>query len=100
MSEEECRRAFQASLELIKEKCGISFNTAGKMVRLKEVSAAVKIPEEIEKMALENPELTREQSISAIAESEWGRGSAREMCELVSPEFVGREKERCIERMP
>ena len=62
------------------------------MVRLNEASATVKIPEEIEKMASENPELAGEQRISAIAGSEWARGWARGMCKLVSPDLVGRER--------
>lgn len=96
---EECRRAFQASLELIKEKCGVSFDVGGKTVTLKEVSATVKVPPEVEKLASENPQLTREERIRAIAETAWAKGWGRGMCNLVAPELVGKEREECIDRM-
>jgi len=96
---EECRRAFQASLELIKEKCGVSFETAGKMVKLEEVSATVEVPEEVNKIATSNPELTREERVKAVAETDWAQGWATGMCRLVSPELVEEEKEGCIKRM-
>lgn len=96
---EECRRAFQASLELIKEKCGLSFDVGGRAVKLEEVSATVKVPEELEKLATANPELTREERIKAVAESEWARGWAKGMVGLVSPGLVGAEREEAIERL-
>ena len=99
MSEEECRRAFQASLELIEEKCGISFEGGGKAVTLKEVAATVKVPPEVEKAASSNPELTREERVKAVAETDWARGWGRGMCSLVAPELVGEEREECIDRM-
>lgn len=34
---EECRRAFQASIELIKEKCGISFEDTSNSMDIKEI---------------------------------------------------------------
>ena len=95
---EECRTAFQASLELIKEKCGVSL-TAGKTVKLEGLSATVKVPEEVEKIASSNPELTREERIKAVSETNWARRWGRGMCEMVSPELVGKEKELCIGRM-
>ena len=99
MSEEECRAAFQASLELIKEKCGVSFDTAGRMVTLREVSAAVKVPPEVEKIISSNPELTREERIEAVSETAWSRGWAEGMCRLVAPELAGKEREECVGRM-
>ena len=100
MSEEECRAAFQASLELIKEKCGVSFEGAGgRAVKLSEVSATVKVPEEVEKVATSNPELTREGRIKAVAETEWAHGWGRGLCKLVAPELAGKEREECIDRM-
>ena len=99
MSEEECRAAFQASLELIKEKCGISLDAGGRAVKLSEVSATVKVPEEVEKVASSNPELTRAERIKAVAETDWARGWAGGMCRLVSPELTGKEREECTERL-
>jgi len=98
MSEEECRRAFQASLELIEEKCGISFE-GGKVVKMEELSATVKIPEEVEKIASSNPELTREERIKVVSETDWARGWAKGMCTLVAPELAGKEREECMSRM-
>jgi len=98
MSEEECRRAFQASLELIEEKCGITFE-GGKAVKLEELSATVKVPEEVEKIASSNPELTREERIKAVSETDWAQGWAKGMCSLVAPELTIEERERCIGRM-
>ena len=96
---EECRRAFAASLELIEEKCGLSFDVGGKAVKLEEVSATVKVPEEIEKIASENPELTREERIEAIQATSWAKNWARGMCSLVAPELVGGEREECTGRL-
>ena len=97
---EECRRAFQASLELIEEKCGISFKGAGgRAVKLREVSATVKVPEEVEKIASGNPQLTREERIKAVSETKWSQSWARGMCSLVSPELTGKEREACIDRL-
>ena len=96
---EECRRAFAASLELIEEKCGLSFDVGGKAVKLEEVSATVKVPEEVEKIASENPELTREERVKAVAETAWAEGWGRGMCSLVAPELTGEEREECVGRM-
>ena len=62
-------------------------------------SAAVKVPEEVEKVASSNPELTREQRIEAVSETEWAQGWAGGMCGLVSPELTGEEREMCIARL-
>ena len=99
MSEEECRAAFQASLELIEEKCGLCLETGGRAVKLRELSATVKVPEEVEKIATSNPELTRAQRIEAVAATDWARGWARGMCSLVSPDLMGKEREECIDRL-
>jgi len=81
-------------LELIQEKCGISFGE-GKVVKLRELSAAVEIPPEVEKMAKENPELTREQRIEAIAKSDWAQGYARGVCRWVT----GEATPECVDRL-
>ena len=124
---EECRRAFQASLELLEEKCGVLKSQekieetlrrmlkkrgysdkaieeilalyGGRAVKLEEASATVRVPEEVEKLATANPELTREERIKAVAESEWARGWAKGMVGLVSPGLVGAEREEAIERL-
>lgn len=96
MSAEECRNAFLASLDLIREKCG----ACGRAVMLEEVSVAVGVPLEVEKIISEkNPALTREQRISAIAESEWALGWAKGMVNLVSPGLTGKEREEAISRL-
>lgn len=95
---EKCRLAFQAAIELIEEKCGVSLKT-GKMVKLEELSTTVKVPEEVEKIALSNPQLTRTERIEAVAETDWARGWGRGMCTLVAPELAGKEREECIDRM-
>jgi len=96
---EECRTAFQASLELIKEKCGISFDAGVKAVKLEEVSATVKVPPEVEEIVSSNPELTREERIKAVSETDWAHGWGKGMCSLVSPSLAGKEREECISRM-
>jgi len=95
---EECRLAFMAAMDLIEEKCGISFGE-GRMVHLPELETTVRVPGEVLEIASENPELTRAERIKAISESEWARGWGGGMCRLVSPELVGEERDRCIERM-
>lgn len=95
MSVEDCRNAFLASLELIKERCGV----CGRAVMLEEVSAVVGVPLKVEKIASENPGLTREERIKAIAESGWARGWGTGMCSLVAPELMGKEREECIGRL-
>lgn len=97
-NEEECRRAFQASLELIEEKCGVSFEGV-KHVTLREVGLTVSVPEDVEKVASSNPELTREERIEAVSETGWAHGWGKGMCSLVVPELTGREREECIGRM-
>ena len=99
MSEgEDCRTAFQAALELIREQCGVSF--AGGAARRVEVSGtSVLVPKEVSELAEKNPELTREQRISAIAGSEWCLGWGKGMCDLVSPGLTGAAREECISRM-
>ena len=96
---EDCRRAFQASLELIKEKCGVAFETGGKVVRLEEVGATVTVPPDVAQIASDNPELTREQRIAAIEDTAWAQNWAGGMCRLVAPELGGDERTRCITRL-
>ncbi len=95
---EECRTAFQAALELIEEKCGISFPKGG--ARRVEVSGTtVLIPKEVSEMAEKNPELTREQRISAIAGSEWAQNWAKGMVNLVYPGLTGLVLTEAISRL-
>ena len=95
---EECRTAFKAAIDLLSEKCGISFEVGGKAVKLGAV-ATVKVPPEVEEIASSNPELTREERIKAVAETDWARGWGRGMCSLVAPELTGKEREECMSRM-
>lgn len=95
MSAEKCRNAFLASLDLIREHCGV----CGRAVMLEEVSVAVGVPLEVEKIASENPVLTREERIKAVSETKWSQSWAASMCRLVSPELMGKEREECISRL-
>jgi len=98
MSEEgeDCRLAFQAAMDLIEEKCGITFPKARKV----EISGTtVIVPKEVAEISEKNPEVTREQRISAVAESDWARGWAKGMVNLVSPALVGTEREEAIKRL-
>jgi len=97
MTEEECRVAFKASLELLEEKCGLKIG--GKVARFEELKMSVRAPPEVVEIASSNPELTREERIKAIAESEWGRGWAEGMVGLVSPELAGAEREETVKRL-
>lgn len=90
---EECGLAFQAALELLKEKCGKG------LVELSEVNAIVGVSEEVMTVLSSNPELTREQRILAVEELDWAQGWAKGMCNLVSPELTGEEREACISRL-
>lgn len=95
---EECRTAFQAALELIEEKCGISFPKGG--ARRVDVSGTtVLIPEEVSEMAEKNPKLTREERITAVSESEWAQSWAKGMLNLVSPGLMGKERDEAITRL-
>ena len=92
---EECRRAFAASLGLLKDKCGVSFEVGGKTVKLEEVSATVKVPPEIEKIASKENPITRAEKVEAIARSKWGRGYAEGVCRWVT----GEAKPECVDRL-
>lgn len=93
MTAEECRIAFKASLELLEEKCGLQIG--GKVARFEELKMAVRAPPEIVEMAESNPNLTREERITAVAESEWGKNWARSMARFVT----GEEKPEIVERL-
>ena len=94
MAAEECRIAFKASLELLEEKCGLK--VGGKVARFEELKMAVRAPPEVVELASSsNPELSREERIKAVAESEWGRGWARGMARLVT----GEEAPEVVERL-
>lgn len=101
MTAEECRIAFKASLELLEEKCGLK--VGGKVARFEELKMAVRAPPEVVELASSNPELTREERIKAVAESEWGQGWARGMARLVTgeeaPEVVERLSRTLAERV-
>lgn len=92
-SAEECRIAFKASLELLEEKCGLK--VGGKVARFEELKMAVRAPPEVVEFASSNPDLTREERIKAVAESEWGQGWARGMSRLVT----GEEAPEVVERL-
>lgn len=91
---EECKLALKAAMDLIGEKCAVTFP---KTVEL--YGSKLTPPEEIMKIATENPGITREERIKAIAGSTWARGWAEGMVGLVSPELTGAEREARIERL-
>lgn len=91
---EECKLALKAAMDLIGEKCKVTFPKT-----LELFGATVTVPSEVAEIGSSNPELTREERLKAISETAWARGWAEGMCKLVSPELVGKEREACIERM-
>ena len=93
MTEEECRVAFKASLELLEEKCGLKIG--GKVARFEDLKMSVRAPPEVVEIASSNPELTREERVKAISESEWATGWAKGMARLVT----GEEKPEVVERL-
>lgn len=93
LAAEECRVAFKASLELLEEKCGLK--VGGKVARFEELKMAVRAPPEIVELVSSNPDLTREDRIKAVAESEWGQGWAKGMAKLVT----GEEAPDVVERL-
>jgi len=90
---ESCRLAFKASLELLEEKCGLK--VGGKVARFEELKMAVRTPPEVVEIASSNPELTREDRIKAIAESEW----ATEWAKAMSVFVTGEEAPEVVERL-
>ncbi|GAI85112.1 unnamed protein product [marine sediment metagenome] len=101
LTAEECRLAFKATLELLEEKCGLK--VGGKVARFEELKMAVRAPPEVVELASSNPELTREQRIKAISESQWAMGWSRGMAKLVTgeeaPEVVERLSKTLAERV-
>lgn len=91
---EECRLALKAAMDLIGEKCEVSFPKTVELYGTK-----VTVPPEVVKIASENPELTREERISAISRSSWARGWGEGMVSLVSPELTGIEREEAVTRL-
>jgi len=101
LSGEECRIAFKASLELLEQKCGLK--VGGKVARFEELKMAVRAPPEVVDIASSNPELTREERITAVAESGWSQSWARGMARLVTgeedPDVVKRLSRDLAERV-
>ena len=95
---ESCRLAFQAAMDLIQEKCGVEFPQGG-IKRVEISGTTVLVPKDVSEMATSNPELTREQRISAVAASDWALGWAKGMVRLVSPGLMGKEREEAIGRL-
>lgn len=93
MSGEECRVAFKASLQLLELKCGLK--VGGRVARFEELKMAVRAPPEVVELAESNPDLSREDRIKAVAESDWGKSWARGMAKLVT----GEEDPGVVERL-
>lgn len=91
---EECKLALKAAMDLIGEKCEVSFPKTVELYGTK-----MTVPPEVAEIASSNPELTREQRISAIASSEWAQHWGESMCRLTQPSLSGRELETCRDRM-
>lgn len=93
MAAEECRVAFKASLELLEEKCGLKIG--GKVARFEELKMAVRAPPEVTELVSSNPDLSREERIKTVAESDWAKGFGKGICRWVT----GEEKPECVERL-
>ena len=100
MSEDikDCRLAFQAAMDLIEDKCGISFPGVGPR-RIEVSGTTVIVPKEVAEIAEKNPELTRSQRVEAVAASTWAQSWSKGMVGLVSPGLTGKEREEAISRL-
>ncbi|MEA3339199.1 MAG: hypothetical protein U9R15_04470 [Chloroflexota bacterium] len=89
-----CWSAIKAAAEAIGDYCG----GVGMGVPIETEGVSVSAPPEIIEIARSNPELTREDRITAIIESDWGRNTSAGMCEkLFGAEPGTPEYERCVE---
>lgn len=93
-----CQIAMETAAEIVNEVCG---SEGSRVVAVKEGGAKLSfaVPPETVDIAEENPELTREERISAIAESGWALGWAEGMTNLVAPELTGAEREKTVKRL-
>lgn len=95
-SSDECKVALQAAMDLIGEKCGIvSLRTK----TLELYGLKVTVPAEVTEVASSNPNLTRAERVEAISKSQWAKGWAGGMIDLVSPGLTGKEREEALERL-
>jgi len=87
-----CWSAIKAAAETLSEYCGI----VGIKIPVETDGVLVSAPREVVDIA--KFELTREDRIEAIAESDWGRATAASTCEkLFGAEPGTPEYERCVE---
>jgi len=90
----DCWSAIKAAAEAIGDYCG----TMEIKIPIETGGVSVAAPPEIMEIARSNPELTREERITAIMESDWGRNTSSGMCEkLFGAEPGTSEYERCVE---
>ena len=88
---DKCWLAMKAAWDTLAEYCG----GAGTPVEIEGVS--VTAPPEVMEIVHSNPTLTREQRIEAIADTDWGRNTAKGMCEkLFGAEPGTPDHERCV----
>ncbi len=89
-----CWSAIKAAAETLGEYCG----GIGMVAPIETGGVSVAAPPEIMEIARSNPELNREDRITAIMESDWGRNTSAGMCEkLFGAEPGTPEYERCVE---
>jgi len=87
-----CWSAIEAAAEAIRDYCG----TSRIKIPIKTAGVSVSAPQEVVDIA--KLELTREERIEAIAESDWGRATSAGMCEkLFGAEPGTPEYDRCVE---
>jgi len=101
-----CRLALKAALEAITDYCGLA--PAGEMenafgeafaphtIEIKGI--VISVPEEIEEILHSNPDLTRDERITAIQESSWAQHEAEGLCEKLFG-ATGSEFDECVERV-
>ena len=92
-----CQTAMDVAAEIVNRICGSEGSRVVKITKDR-ASVSFAVPPEVVEKA-EKPGLTREERITAIAESEWARGWAEGMMDLVAPELKGAERERAIRRL-
>jgi len=95
MKNRRCLGAFEAAYEVISRECGSG--TVKSIPISEEHSIILMVPNPDPDPG---PELSREQRIKAIMESDWGRHTAEGMCsKLFGVEKGTKEFEECVERV-
>lgn len=99
MSSEECSLALKAAVELLQEKCGLKLEEAPKVKTIELFGLRATVPVEVETVASSNSELTSAERIKAVSESDWARGWAEGMLNLVNPQLAGAAREEALKNL-